>query len=144
MRRRSLLCALTVLLHKPVGAVRPAGEHSELFDRAVDSAERAGVRDEEGNPQRCQAPEVLPHVPLHAQNNQVRVESEKRLNAGVDHPTDMSFALEDGMQVVTRVKIMAQGFASDKITTEAAGAVIMTERSTWAPGVMILVDLGLG
>ncbi len=37
--------------------------------------------------------------------------------------TDMSLVLEDGMQVVTRVKIMAQGYTPDKITTEAAGSV---------------------
>lgn len=37
--------------------------------------------------------------------------------------TDMSLALEDGMQIVTRMKIMAQGYTLDKITTEAAGSV---------------------
>ncbi|PKL69617.1 MAG: methanogenesis marker 3 protein [Methanomicrobiales archaeon HGW-Methanomicrobiales-1] len=36
---------------------------------------------------------------------------------------DLSLVLEDGMQVVTRVKIMAQGYTPDKITTEAAGSV---------------------
>jgi putative methanogenesis marker protein 3 len=36
---------------------------------------------------------------------------------------DMGLLLEDGMQVVTRVKIMAQGYTPDKITTEAAGSV---------------------
>jgi len=36
---------------------------------------------------------------------------------------DMDLVLEDGMQVVTRVKIMAQGYTPDKITTEAAGSV---------------------
>ena len=36
---------------------------------------------------------------------------------------DMSLVLEDGMQVVTRVKIMAQGYTPGKITTEAAGSV---------------------
>jgi putative methanogenesis marker protein 3 len=36
---------------------------------------------------------------------------------------DMSLVLEDGMQVVTLVKIMAQGYTPDKITTEAAGSV---------------------
>ncbi|MDO9549407.1 MAG: methanogenesis marker 3 protein [Methanoregula sp.] len=36
---------------------------------------------------------------------------------------DMGIVLEDGMQVVTRVKIMAQGYTPDKITTEAAGSV---------------------
>ncbi|MDO8873202.1 MAG: methanogenesis marker 3 protein [Methanoregula sp.] len=37
--------------------------------------------------------------------------------------SDMSLVLEDGMQVVTLVKIMAQGYTPDKITTEAAGSV---------------------
>jgi len=37
--------------------------------------------------------------------------------------TDMSLVLEDGMQVVTRVRIMAQGYSPEKITTEAAGSV---------------------
>jgi len=37
--------------------------------------------------------------------------------------TDMGLVLEDGMQVVTRVKIMAQGYTPKKITTEAAGSV---------------------
>ncbi len=37
--------------------------------------------------------------------------------------SNMSLVLEDGMHVVTRVKIMAQGFSPDKITTEAAGSV---------------------
>ncbi|MDO9324814.1 MAG: methanogenesis marker 3 protein, partial [Methanoregula sp.] len=37
--------------------------------------------------------------------------------------TDMSLLLEDGMQIVTRMKIMAQGYTPDKITTEAAGSV---------------------
>jgi putative methanogenesis marker protein 3 len=36
---------------------------------------------------------------------------------------DMSIVLEDGMQIVTRVKIMAQGYSSETITTEAAGSV---------------------
>jgi UPF0288 family protein (methanogenesis marker protein 3) len=36
---------------------------------------------------------------------------------------DMDLVLEDGMQVVTRVKIMAQGYTHDTITTEAAGSV---------------------
>ncbi|MDP2797290.1 MAG: methanogenesis marker 3 protein [Methanoregula sp.] len=37
--------------------------------------------------------------------------------------SDMNLVLEDGMQVVTLVKIMAQGYTPDKITTEAAGSV---------------------
>lgn len=37
--------------------------------------------------------------------------------------TDMSLAIEDGMQIVTHVKIIAQGYAPGKITTEAAGSV---------------------
>ena len=37
--------------------------------------------------------------------------------------TDTNLVLEDGMQVVTRVAIMAQGFSPDRITTEAAGTV---------------------
>lgn len=37
--------------------------------------------------------------------------------------TDTNLILEDGMQVVTRVAIMAQGFSPDRITTEAAGTV---------------------
>ncbi len=37
--------------------------------------------------------------------------------------TDMNLELEDGMQVVTLVKIMAQGYTPQKITTEAAGSV---------------------
>lgn len=37
--------------------------------------------------------------------------------------TDMSVVLEDGMQVVTNVKVMAQGYSPDRITTEAAGSV---------------------
>ncbi len=37
--------------------------------------------------------------------------------------TDMHFALEDGIQVVTCVKVMAQGYTPDRITTEAAGGV---------------------
>ena len=36
---------------------------------------------------------------------------------------DTNLVLEDGMQVVTRVAVMAQGFSPDKITTEAAGSV---------------------
>jgi len=37
--------------------------------------------------------------------------------------TDSGLVLEDGMQVVTRVAVMAQGFSPEKITTEAAGSV---------------------
>jgi putative methanogenesis marker protein 3 len=37
--------------------------------------------------------------------------------------TDVSLVLEEGMQVVTRVTVMAQGFSKEKITTEAAGTV---------------------
>jgi putative methanogenesis marker protein 3 len=37
--------------------------------------------------------------------------------------TDMSLGIEDGMQIVTYVKIMAQGYTPDRITTEAAGSV---------------------
>jgi putative methanogenesis marker protein 3 len=36
---------------------------------------------------------------------------------------DMSFVLEDGMQVVTRITIMAQGYTPDRVTTEAAASV---------------------
>jgi putative methanogenesis marker protein 3 len=37
--------------------------------------------------------------------------------------TDVSLVLEDGMQIVTRVAVMAQGFSEGRITTEAAGSV---------------------
>ena len=37
--------------------------------------------------------------------------------------SDTNLVLEDGMLVVTRVAVMAQGFSPDKITTEAAGSV---------------------
>jgi putative methanogenesis marker protein 3 len=37
--------------------------------------------------------------------------------------TDLKLVLEDGMQVVTRVGIVAQGYAPDTITTEAAASV---------------------
>jgi putative methanogenesis marker protein 3 len=37
--------------------------------------------------------------------------------------TDMSLGIEDGMQIVTHVKIMAQGYTPGKISTEAAGSV---------------------
>jgi putative methanogenesis marker protein 3 len=37
--------------------------------------------------------------------------------------TDMSLILEEGMRVVTSVRVMAQGFTPDRITTEAAASV---------------------
>jgi putative methanogenesis marker protein 3 len=37
--------------------------------------------------------------------------------------TDFGLALEEGMQVVTRVGVVAQGYSPDHITTEAAGSV---------------------
>jgi putative methanogenesis marker protein 3 len=37
--------------------------------------------------------------------------------------TDLDLVLEDGMQIVTRAVIMAQGYSSGRITTEAAGIV---------------------
>jgi putative methanogenesis marker protein 3 len=37
--------------------------------------------------------------------------------------TDMDLVLEDGMRVVTRVAVMAQGFSPGRVTTEAAGSV---------------------
>jgi putative methanogenesis marker protein 3 len=37
--------------------------------------------------------------------------------------TDPDLVLEDGMQVVTRVSIVAQGYSDDRITTEAAASV---------------------
>jgi putative methanogenesis marker protein 3 len=37
--------------------------------------------------------------------------------------SDTNLVLEDGMRVVTRVAVMAQGFSPDRITTEAAGSV---------------------
>ena len=36
---------------------------------------------------------------------------------------DRGLVLEDGMQVVTRVDVLAQGYAAGKVTTEAAGTV---------------------
>ena len=36
---------------------------------------------------------------------------------------DRSLVLEDGLQVVTRVDVMAQGYSEGKVTTEAAGSV---------------------
>ena len=37
--------------------------------------------------------------------------------------TDMTITLEEGMQIVTRVEVMAQGYTPERITTEAAGSV---------------------
>ena len=37
--------------------------------------------------------------------------------------TDMTITLDEGMQIVTRVDVMAQGYTRDRITTEAAGSV---------------------
>ena len=37
--------------------------------------------------------------------------------------TDFDLKLEDGMRVVTRVEVIAQGYSPDRITTEAAGSV---------------------
>ena len=37
--------------------------------------------------------------------------------------TDPDLVLEDGMQLVTRLEIVAQGYSPDRITTEAAGSV---------------------
>jgi putative methanogenesis marker protein 3 len=37
--------------------------------------------------------------------------------------TDMTIILDEGMQIVTRVEVMAQGYTSERITTEAAGSV---------------------
>ena len=37
--------------------------------------------------------------------------------------TDLSLPLEDGMQVVTRVGVVAEGYGKDRITTTAAGSV---------------------
>jgi putative methanogenesis marker protein 3 len=37
--------------------------------------------------------------------------------------TDTGLVLEDGMQIVTRVAVVAQGFSPEKITTEAAASV---------------------
>ncbi len=37
--------------------------------------------------------------------------------------TDMSLIIEEGMQIVTRVDIIAQGYTPERITTEAAGSV---------------------
>ena len=37
--------------------------------------------------------------------------------------TDMSLVIEDGMQIVTRVNVIAQGYTPERITTEASGSV---------------------
>jgi putative methanogenesis marker protein 3 len=37
--------------------------------------------------------------------------------------TDMSLVIEDGMQIVTRITVIAQGYTPERITTEAAGSV---------------------
>ncbi|MFA5332032.1 MAG: methanogenesis marker 3 protein [Methanoregula sp.] len=37
--------------------------------------------------------------------------------------TDLTLVPEEGMQIVSNIKIMAQGYAPDRITTEAAGSV---------------------
>jgi putative methanogenesis marker protein 3 len=37
--------------------------------------------------------------------------------------TDMSLVVEDGMQIVTRVYVIAQGYTPERITTEASGSV---------------------
>ncbi len=37
--------------------------------------------------------------------------------------TDMSLVIEDGMQIVTRVNVIAQGYTPDRITTEASSSV---------------------
>jgi putative methanogenesis marker protein 3 len=37
--------------------------------------------------------------------------------------TDMNLVLEDGMHIVTRVRIMAQGYSRKSVTTESAGSV---------------------
>ena len=37
--------------------------------------------------------------------------------------TDRTLVLEDGMQIVTRVDVMAQGYQRGTCTTEAAGSV---------------------
>ncbi|MDD1719961.1 MAG: methanogenesis marker 3 protein, partial [Methanoregulaceae archaeon] len=37
--------------------------------------------------------------------------------------TDLSLIPEDGMQIVTRVNVIAQGYTPERITTEAAGSV---------------------
>jgi putative methanogenesis marker protein 3 len=37
--------------------------------------------------------------------------------------TDMDLVIEDGMQIATRVNVIAQGYTPERITTEAAGSV---------------------
>ena len=37
--------------------------------------------------------------------------------------TNMSLVIEDGMQIVTRINVIAQGYSTERITTEAAGSV---------------------
>jgi len=37
--------------------------------------------------------------------------------------TDMTLVPDDGMQIVSRVEVMAQGYSPDHVTTEAAGSV---------------------
>jgi putative methanogenesis marker protein 3 len=37
--------------------------------------------------------------------------------------TDRGLVLEDGMHIVTYIRVMAQGYAPDRVTTEAAGSV---------------------
>jgi putative methanogenesis marker protein 3 len=37
--------------------------------------------------------------------------------------TDLDLVLEDGMQIVTHIRILAQGYSPERITTEAAGSV---------------------
>ncbi len=37
--------------------------------------------------------------------------------------TDMNLMIEDGMHIVTRVNVIAQGFTPERITTEASGSV---------------------
>jgi UPF0288 family protein (methanogenesis marker protein 3) len=37
--------------------------------------------------------------------------------------TNLGLIIEDGMQIATRVNVIAQGYTPDRITTEAAGSV---------------------
>ncbi len=52
--------------------------------------------------------------------------------------TDMDLVLEDGMQIVTYVGIVAQGYSPERITTEAAGSVehllIALQKGTFTVG----------
>ncbi|MFA4877242.1 MAG: methanogenesis marker 3 protein [Methanoregula sp.] len=52
--------------------------------------------------------------------------------------TDMNLVPEDGMQVVTYVEIMAQGYSKERITTEAAGSVehmlLVLQQGTFTTG----------